>query len=114
MGSSLSQTPDATIQDQAITKIFTTAVVTLTLGGGLAMAMGYWLGRLSVRIWSCQRFPPPGMAVVRDTRLVTGARARAMGGVGLTLSILIAGCGLGIVLISSRLVDMMLDQLTGP
>ncbi len=36
---------------------------------------GVYLWRVGTRMITAQRFPPPGMAVVRDTAVVTGAAA---------------------------------------
>lgn len=46
------------------------------VGLGL-VGMGGWFWRLGRRINLAGRFPPPGMKVVKETRVRTGAKARA-------------------------------------
>jgi hypothetical protein len=41
------------------------------------LGIGTWLWWLGIRIRRADRFPPPGMKVVRDTRVCTGAKARS-------------------------------------
>ena len=53
---------------------FTTVVAWI---GGLGfVGMGAWFWRLGRRINLAERFPPPGMRVIKDTPVRTGARAR--------------------------------------
>jgi hypothetical protein len=54
-----------------------TAIV-LWVGGLGLVGMGAWFWRLGRRINLADRFPPPGMKVIKDTRVRTGAKARAL------------------------------------
>jgi len=54
-----------------------TAIV-LWVGGLSLVGMGAWFWRLGRRINLADRFPPPGMKVIKDTRVRTGAKARAL------------------------------------
>jgi len=45
---------------------------------GVSLALCAWLGRLCYRTYTCERYPPPGVRVLRDTRLRTGRDARRM------------------------------------
>ncbi len=50
--------------------------IVLLAGVLLACLVGASLIRTALRTLRAGRFPPPGMRVIRDTRVVTGARAR--------------------------------------
>jgi len=54
-----------------------TAIV-LWIGGLSLVGMGAWFWRLGRRINLAGRFPPPGMKVIKDTRVRSGAQARAL------------------------------------
>jgi len=53
--------------------------VMIGLTTGPALAMSAYLWRLGRRTAAAERYPPPGLRVVRDTRIVAGARARRLG-----------------------------------
>lgn len=62
--------------------------------GGLSLAgMGVWFWRLGRRINRSARFPPPGMKVIRDTRLRTGASARARANLAQAVALLCVVAG---------------------
>jgi hypothetical protein len=52
--------------------------IVLWVGGLSLVVMGAWFWRLGRRINLADRFPPPGMKVIKDTRVRTGAKARAV------------------------------------
>jgi len=54
-----------------------TAII-LWIGGLSLVGMGAWFWRLGRRINLAGRFPPPGMKVIKDTRVRSGAKARAL------------------------------------
>jgi hypothetical protein len=59
-----------------LTRIFT---ITTTSYFGIHLLFAAWSARLGFGVIRSQRFPPPGMAVVRDTRVITGKPARSRG-----------------------------------
>lgn len=49
----------------------------IALGMSLSLfALALWSWRLSAQVVASDRFPPPGLAVIKDTRVLNGARAR--------------------------------------
>jgi hypothetical protein len=52
--------------------------IAVWVGGLSLVGMGAWFWRLGRRINLADRYPPPGMKVIKDTRVRTGARARAL------------------------------------
>jgi hypothetical protein len=52
--------------------------IVVWIGGLSLVGMGAWFWRLGRRINLADRFPPPGMKVIKDTRVRTGAKARAV------------------------------------
>jgi hypothetical protein len=67
------------------------ALVLLTAGPALAMAAYLW--RLGHRTIESDRYPPPGLRVVRDTRVVIGPAARRVGRVVQVAASVLAGGG---------------------
>ncbi len=57
-----------------------------------ALALSSW--RLAARVIASQRFPPPGLAVIRDTRVISGARARRFARVQLGFAALVTLLGI--------------------
>ncbi len=49
-------------------------------GGAGLVGLGVWLWRLGRRINRTGRYPPPGMKLVRNTRIRTGRQARNLAG----------------------------------
>jgi hypothetical protein len=68
------------------------AWLSLLMGAGLA-AFGLYLTRLAVRTLRAGRYPLPGMRVIRDTPVVTGAQARRRARFGLALAALLVLLG---------------------
>lgn len=85
-----------------------TALRWLSWGLGATLVAGAaWLYRLARRIRSSVRFPPPGMAVVQDVRIRTGARALALGRVALAGAIALMVLGAVEVAMVERLIAML-------
>lgn len=63
---------------QAVEKALRLVGVFAWVGGLSFLGAGAWLWRLGRRINRAGRFPPPGMKVVRDTRVRTAAGARTV------------------------------------
>ena len=59
-------------------KVLRLATIILWIGGLSLVGMGGWFWRLGRRINLADRFPPPGMKVIKDTRVRTGPKARAL------------------------------------
>jgi hypothetical protein len=59
-------------------KVLRLAAITLWMGGLALVGMGGWLWRLGRRINLAGCYPPPGMKVIRDTRVRTETQARAL------------------------------------
>ena len=59
-------------------KVLRLATTVLWIGGLGLVGMGAWFWRLGRRINLAGRYPPPGMKVVKQTRVRTGARARTL------------------------------------
>src|SRR5438034_6363567 len=58
-----------------------TALLTVSLAGGLSYT--------ALQVLRSGQYPPPGMRVIRDTRLRTGSKATALAQVGLVLAAVI-------------------------
>ena len=65
-------------QPAAVAQALRLADTAACLSGLGLVAAGVWFARLARRTARSGRFPPPGMKVIRDTPLRTGAKARAM------------------------------------
>ncbi|MEX0907389.1 MAG: hypothetical protein WD054_03585, partial [Gemmatimonadota bacterium] len=61
------------------------------LGAGV-IASGLNMVGIGTRVVRSGRFPPEGMRVLRDTRVVTGRGARALGHVQRALGVLLIAC----------------------
>lgn len=64
-------------------------LLALSLGVGLAV-FAWWLFRLAQRTRRFELFPPPGQVVIRETRILTGAGARARARFGFVLAAITA------------------------
>jgi hypothetical protein len=65
----------------------TVGLISLVNAAALLPVVGYF-GYLSVRVFRSGRFPPPNIWLIRDTRIVRGARARWAGTVAAVTSAL--------------------------
>jgi hypothetical protein len=65
----------------------------------LFVPFSLYLLYVSIRTYRASRFPPPGTRVIRDTRVVTGRRARMKGIAG----VLLAAAFLALALCTARL-----------
>lgn len=83
-------------------------------GMGVALALGAaaWLARLCNRIRAEERFPPRGVAVLRDTPVLRGGAARRRAFTGFVLAGFLALSGVGLALVLWRLVAH-LTRLSG-
>lgn len=63
-----------------------------------------WLGR---RITRTLRFPPPGLAVLRDTPILEGTRARARGILVQALAVVLFAAALLLTLVTFRLAAVL-------
>jgi len=80
------------------------------LAGGLALCIfgaSGWLCNLSRRTYRSQRFPPPGVAVVRDVRVAIGAKARRRALLGFGLSGLTALAAVAVLWQIWRMIDVL-------
>ncbi len=59
-------------------KMLRLATIMVWVGGLGLVGTGAWLWRLGRRINRAGRFPPPGMKVIKDTRVRTDGPARAL------------------------------------
>ncbi len=78
----------AAAETLAVSRLFLAAIA----GGAAVLAV--YLGRLSWRTLANRRYPPPGMRVISDTRVVRGRRARRYGWGLLALAVVICAAGL--------------------
>jgi len=86
----------------------------VTLLRVLAVAMGFvlsimalWIARVALRAYGAGRFPPPDHKPARDTRVLSGARARRRALVSMGLALLLFLAGLASVVVVWRLVDSL-------
>ena len=79
--------------EEAEQQVLRLAATALWVGGLSLVGMGAWFWRLGRRINRAGRFPPPGMKVIRDTRVRTGAEARTLANLAqaATLLCIVAG-----------------------
>ncbi|MGD2152339.1 MAG: hypothetical protein PVG79_03670 [Gemmatimonadales bacterium] len=70
-------------------------VLALTLGGTLA-GLAAWLVHFSLGIARTGRFPPPGTDLIRETRILAGAQARARARLGFVLAVVIAAAAVAL------------------
>ena len=76
------------------------------LAGGLGlMLLAAYVAHLSARVRRSERFPAPGVRVVRDTRIIEGQRAKRRGDIGLLLAVLIGSSGILLPVIVWRLIN---------
>jgi len=77
----------------AVAKALRLANAVALAGGAGLVAAGVWFAVLGRRICSAGRFPPPGMRVVRDTPVRTGAAARRLAALATAAAVLLILCG---------------------
>ena len=81
--------------EAALLRLSTAAkAMAIAIGAGMA-AFAYWLFRLSMLTHSAERYPPPSLRVIRETKVVTGSRARRLAIAGFVLAVLLAAAGIG-------------------
>ena len=98
----------------AVSQMVSTIRVFAAMTAILTMAIAAWIWLLSSRIFKAERFPPPGMALVRDVRIVRGGQARMFARVGFVAAGL---CGVGAIvlpLMLLRLVSLITEVEPGP
>jgi hypothetical protein len=71
------------------------------------LGLAVYLWRLGARIARAERFPPPGMAVVRDTVVLLGTRARRRGRLVQGVAVLVVAAGFGLAAALWRLVSVL-------
>ncbi len=76
----------------------------------LFVPFSLYLLYFSIRTYRASRFPPPGSRVVRDTRIVTGRRARMKGIAGVLLAAAFLGLALYTVRLSKTIGETMLAR----
>ena len=69
--------------------------------------LAVYLFTVGRKIMQCGRFPPPGMKVIADTKLVEGKKVKFQGQVVVVLSLVLILLGLLGALYSSYLVDQL-------
>ena len=76
------------------------------IAGGLGlMLLAAYVAHLAARVRRSERFPPPGVRVVRDTRILEGYRAKRRGDIGLLLAVVVAACGIVLPVLIWRIVN---------
>lgn len=58
------------------------------------LPIAYFAYTVAARVKTSQRFPPPGMAVIRDTEILTGDKANHLGSTLMAASILMGSLAL--------------------
>lgn len=96
----------ATDIDQAVAKLRNLVTIFAVANAVFSVAFGLYAVSIAIRILKSEQFPPPGMRVIRDTRIRTGKKAKTMG----MLMIFMA-----IILLSTNLISwylhVLVDQL---
>ena len=72
--------------------------ISVAMGVSLAAFAGYFW-RLGRRMAQAERFPPPGMKVVRDTRVIAGPAARHRGWLLQGVAAVLVICAVAVVVI---------------
>lgn len=92
--------------EQAVRQVFNLLRLSTGLTGLGLLGFAFYVGRFSLRVLSEDRYPPSGTKVARDTRVLTGARARLRGRLGLVLA--------GLVMLLGLLVPWFPDLVVRP
>ena len=77
----------------AVQKAIRLVSVVACVGGAGLVGLAAWFWVLGRRINRSGRFPPPGMKVIKDTTVRTGARARRLANLCLVLAVLFGVVG---------------------
>lgn len=78
------------------------------LSGGLVLlVVAAYVANFAARVRRAERFPPPGVRVVRDTRIIEGPRARRRGDGGLLLAVALGACGMILPVLLWRLTSVL-------
>ena len=99
---------------EAVSQMVSTIRVFAAMTAILTMAIAVWIWLLSSRIFKAERFPPPGMALVRDVRIVSGVQARMFARVGFVAAGLCAVGAIVLPLMLLRLVSLITEVEPGP
>ncbi len=73
-----------------------------TIGNLAIFSYLMWLG---IKIIKADRYPPPGMRVIKDTKVVRGKRARFRGGLLIFTAVLILLAGSTTIIIAAKLIS---------
>ncbi len=72
-----------------------------------ALPIAYFTYKVARRIHSSQRFPPPGMAVIRDTEILIGEPAKHLGNKLMVVSLLLGSMALFAIAYIPYLIDRL-------
>ncbi len=100
--------PDAPERAKAAVRWVLTAIV------GAGSLFSLYLGWLSWRIVSSERYPPPGSRVLSDTRILSGAPARHRGLAGLLMAALTLLLTLAVAARAHRVFNRLLTPALRP
>lgn len=89
---------------EAVANMVSTIRILAAMVAILTMTIAIWLALLSARILKAERFPPPGMAVIRDVRIIRGAPARIRAWIGFVVAGL---CGVGSIVLPLMLLRLV-------
>ncbi len=92
------------LEAQKALGIIKVALVVLFLG---AVPLADYLFTIGRKMMKYERFPPPGMKVIADTRVVEGEKVKFQGQVVVVLSLVLILLGLLGALYSSCLIDQL-------
>jgi hypothetical protein len=70
-----------------------------------ALSLAGMLSYLALRIWKSGQYPPPGMQVLRDTKIRTGRAAQNAARICLLFAAVVVLCGIGMGLIMGWLLS---------
>jgi hypothetical protein len=93
--------------DQAIGHA-TMALKMLALGIGTGLvAFAAWHLRFCYRVYRTERFPPPGIRIIRDTVVLTGEQARARARLGFLLATIVGAGSVGLAVYLWRVAGLV-------
>jgi len=75
----------------------------------IIITFGYllWLG---IRIIKAGRFPPPGMKVIRDTKIIRGIKAKLLGGAVIILAMVFLIAGSIVIVLGNKLISNFAEK----
>ncbi|MGK7910413.1 MAG: hypothetical protein AB4050_02865 [Synechococcus sp.] len=82
------------ISDQAPAQAVRSLQAMAILAFAPMLPIAYCIHKLARRVKTSQRFPPPGMAVIRDTKILTGETAKHLGSKLMAFSLTFASVAL--------------------